>query len=211
LKIKRVQLGLISDYRFFYGLSWRQIMIRRLLVIAFTLSLAACETHNVNRDYDPSRDYTAYRDWTWSQPAVSYKPDDPRLKSDLTEQRIRDAVSAQLDQRGLRPAPNSGSADLKVHAYLITDERQGQMVRSDPYWGGPWGYWGPWGGGYTQSQTFTYRVTTLQLDLLDSRDGKLVWRGSTELSADQQAATPAQRSAAINEAIRNILAQYPPR
>ncbi|GGL96167.1 DUF4136 domain-containing protein [Pseudomonas asuensis] len=187
-------------------------MIRRLLVIAFTLALTACETNTVNRDYDPGRDYAAYRNWTWAQPAVSYKPEDPRLKSDLTDQRIKDAVSGQLDQRGLRPATVNGPADLQVRAYLITDERHGQTMRTDPYWGSPWGYWGPWGsGGYTQTQTFTYQVTTLQIDLLDRRDGKLVWRGSTELSSDQTADTPAQRTTAINTAISKILAQYPPR
>ncbi|TWI54390.1 uncharacterized protein DUF4136 [Pseudomonas duriflava] len=188
-------------------------MIRRLLLLTALLStLTACQVNTVNRDYDPTRDFGAYRSWTWAQPALEYKPDDPRLKSDLTEQRIRDAISSQLDQHGLRPAQPGTRADLQVRSYLIVDQRQGQMMRTDPYWGGgPWGYWGPWGGGYTQTQTYTYSVTTLQIDLLDGRDGKLVWRGSAEADSGLNADIPSQRAAALSATIRKILAQYPPR
>ncbi|EPN63320.1 lipoprotein, partial [Pseudomonas syringae pv. actinidiae ICMP 18807] len=35
---------------------------------------------------------------------MQYQPDDPRLRSDLTEQRIRQSIGEQLDQRGLRMA-----------------------------------------------------------------------------------------------------------
>ncbi|HCW0905500.1 TPA: DUF4136 domain-containing protein, partial [Pseudomonas aeruginosa] len=79
-------------------------MIRRILLLGLLLSLAACETTQLDRDFDSSRDFAAYRSWSWSQPAFEYRPDDPRIKSDLTEQRIREAVAQQLDQRGLRPA-----------------------------------------------------------------------------------------------------------
>ena len=57
----------------------------------------------MQRDFDPTRDFSAYRAWSWKEPALQYRPDDPRIQSDLTEQRIRDAIAEQLDQRGLRP------------------------------------------------------------------------------------------------------------
>ena len=87
-------------------------MFRRTLLLSTTLLLTACQNYNVNRDYDSTRDFGAYRSWSWKEPALQYSPDDPRIKSDLTEQRILDAVSQQLDQRGLRPAAN-GKADYK--------------------------------------------------------------------------------------------------
>jgi hypothetical protein len=52
---------------------------------------------------------------------------------------------------------------------------------------------------------------TVQLDLLDGRDGKLVWRASEERLMDDQGATPAQRSAAFGRLINELLTRYPPR
>lgn len=66
--------------------------------------LSACETNPLDHDFDATRDFRAYRSWSWKEPGVQYRPDDPRIKSDLTEQRIRQAVSDPLDQYGLRMA-----------------------------------------------------------------------------------------------------------
>lgn len=79
-------------------------MFRPLALLALAALLSACAANQVNHDFDASRDFAAYRSWSFKEPALQYRPDDPRIKSDLTEQRIRQAVSDQLDQRGLRPA-----------------------------------------------------------------------------------------------------------
>ena len=96
-------------------------MLARLCLTSLLLLLAACQNTSVNRDYDSSRDFGAYRSWSWQEPALQYRPDDPRLRSDLTEQRVRDALSEQLEQRGLRAAALGAGADLKVQAWLIVD------------------------------------------------------------------------------------------
>ena len=101
--------------------------MRLHLLLLSTLLLSACQTAQLNRDFDPNRDFAAYRSWSWQEPAVQYRPDDPRINSDLTEQRLRTAVSEQLDQHGLRPAPGNTPADLKVQAWLIVDNRQQQI------------------------------------------------------------------------------------
>ncbi len=49
-------------------------MIRRILLLGLLLSLAACETTQLDRDFDSSRDFAAYRSWSWSQPAFEYRP-----------------------------------------------------------------------------------------------------------------------------------------
>src|SRR5471032_3531507 len=102
-------------------------MLRRIAALAVVVLLGGCQTSQVNHDFDASRDFGAYRSWSWKEPALQYRPDDPRIKSDITEQRIRQAVGEQLDQRGLRPAIAGGKADVKVQAYLIVDNRQQQV------------------------------------------------------------------------------------
>ncbi|MFR0674347.1 DUF4136 domain-containing protein [Enterobacterales bacterium AW_CKDN230030176-1A_HGKHYDSX7] len=186
-------------------------MIARVALLSFMLLLGACAAGNVSRDFDAGRDFAAYRTWAWQRPALEYRPDDPRIKSDLTEQRIREAIGSQLDQRGLRPAQAGVPADMTVRAYLVVEDRQ-QLV-SNNYGGGWGGYWGGYWGGpmYNETRSVDYKVATLQIDLFDGRDGKLVWRGSAEHVVDESASGPQVRSQAIQKEVEQIMAQYPPR
>lgn len=180
----------------------------RHLIILACLLLCACQQIQVQSDFDTRRDFSAYRSWSWKTPALQYRPDDPRLRSDLTEQRVREAIAAQLDQHGLRPA--QGAPDLLVQAWLILDQRQEQYTNlyAAPMIGG-WG--APWGPAYGETRTLDYQVITLQIDLFDARDGKLVWRGSAEQLAETGNPPPAARAAAIRRIVAKVLEQYPPR
>ncbi|WP_028241293.1 DUF4136 domain-containing protein [Stutzerimonas azotifigens] len=183
-------------------------MIQRLFLLPALLLLAACQTVQLERDFDPNRDFSGYRQWSWRDPAVRYQPEDPRLQSDLTEQRVREAVDGQLEQRGLRPAPAGSQGDLQVQAWLMVDKREQQMVTHYGSMWGPWsGYWGP---GYTEARTVEYQVGTLQVDLYDARDGKLVWRGSASQVLPSGSPGPQERATAIRETVAKVLSQYPP-
>ena len=184
-------------------------MFRRIATLAFVVLLGGCQTSQVNHDFDASRDFGAYRNWAWKDPGLQYRPDDPRIKSDLTEQRIRQAVTEQLDQRGLRPAAPGTKADLNVQAYLIVEERQQQVTTNyGGAWGGPWnGYWGA--PMYNETRNITYKVATIQIDLLDGKDGKLVWRGSDEQML-ASSPNPQERDKAIRTTVNRILSSYPP-
>jgi hypothetical protein len=76
-------------------------------------------------------------------------------------------------------------------------------------YGGPWyGYWG--GPMYNETRNISYKVATIQIDLLDGKDGKLVWRGSDEQTLSRTP-NPQDRSNKIHETVGRILANYPPR
>jgi Domain of unknown function (DUF4136) len=187
-------------------------MFRRIAVLSFALLLSACETARVNHDFDATRDFGAYRSWSWKEPGLQYRPDDPRVKSDLTEQRIRQSVTDLLDQRGLRMAPPGAKPDVTIQAYLIVEDRQ-QLVSTSYGGGGPWGGWrgGYWGGaGLTETRNVDYKVSTLQIDMLDGKDGKLVWRGSSEQTLNTGQTTPLERDTAIRQTVAKVLEQYPP-
>ncbi|MCQ4346127.1 DUF4136 domain-containing protein [Pseudomonas stutzeri] len=186
-------------------------MFRRPFLIVALLGLAACQSIQLDQDYDPQRDFAVLRTWSWLEPAVQYRPDDPRLISDLTEQRLRQAVARQLEQRGLHQAPPGAAADVRVQAFLIVDQRQQQVAtyyggglladRHDRLWASP---------GVAEVRTLDYRVGTLQLDFLD-REGRLVWRGSGTQTLRRAPGSPQERAAALHETVARILEQYPPR
>lgn len=184
-------------------------MFARLTLFCVAVLLSACQTPRPNADFDASRDFAGYRTWAWKDPALQYRPDDPRIRSDLTEQRVRQAVAEQLDQRGLRQAPAGAKADLNVQAWLIVDNRQQQIMTQTPVWGG---YWGGWGAPiYSESRSVDYKVATVQIDLLDGHDGKLVWRASEERLDNSAEAGPQQRNETIQKAVAQVLSSYPPR
>lgn len=183
-----------------------------LLLLLLLLMLSACQTPQLQRDFDPNRDFAAYHSWRWQEPAVQYKPDDPRINSDLTSQRIRAAVSEQLEQRGLREATANTPSDLTVQVWLIVDNRQQQVsTQVGGSWGDPWGG-GFWGGPrYVETRNLDYQTGTLQIDLLDGADGKLVWRGSAEQVLRNRQPSPSEREASIRSTVSKVLSQYPPR
>jgi hypothetical protein len=97
-----------------------------------------------------------------------------------------------------------------VQTYLIVEDRQQQVTTNyGGAWGNPWnGYWG--GPMYNETRNISYKVATIQVDLLDGKDGKLVWRGSDEQILSRTP-NPSDRSTAIQDTVRKILANYPPR
>ena len=186
-------------------------MLHRPFLLAALLLLAACQTMQLDSDYDPEHDFSRLQSWAWREPSVQYRPDDPRLNSDLTAQRLREAVGQQLEQRGLRHSADAQAADFLVQAFLIVDNRQQQVstFHAGTYAGDRWGGMWAWPG-YTEVRTLEYQVGTLQLDFLD-RDGRLIWRGSAAQILREGHRSPAERSRAIHDTVAKILAQYPPR
>lgn len=197
-------------------------MLRRIALLGLALLLSACQSMQVTHDYNPSVDFAQFQTWAWKEPAVRFVPNNPMLNSDLTQQRITQAVAYQLDQRGLRQVTPASKANLWVQTYVIVAERQEQVVTNYGYgyggpWGGPWGgYWGgPWEGYwgapmYDETRSINYKVGTLQIDLIDATTDKLVWRGSAEQVVDNDV-SPEKRRAQIFEAVGKILSDYPPK
>lgn len=185
-------------------------MSRLLLIPLLALCLAACQSPRTATDYDPARNFAAYSHWSWQDPAVRYRPEDPRVQGDLTDQRIRDAVAQALDQRGLRPATATAPANLRVQAWLVVDQRQEQMIT---HYGGTWGY--PWRSaywgypGFAESRTIDYQVATLQVDLYDAGDGKLVWRGASSWVVSDPGG-PLARGEQFQRKAAEALTGYPP-
>ena len=62
---------------------------------------------------------------------------------------------------------------------------------------------------YNETRNITYKVATLQIDLLDGKDGKLVWRGSDEHMMGSTP-NPQDRNNAIRTTVTHILSSYPP-
>jgi len=174
----------------------------RIAVLA--LLLAACSSVQVSTDYDPGTDFTVLKTYAWLARKAG-ATGDPRTDSTLLNERIRNAVEAQLAERGFEKVA-SARADFLV-AYHTGVQRKidvDTVYRGYGYGAGNWG----WGAGH-DTMVYEYDQGTLLLDFLDPKAHRLLWRGSASAVVSEHS-KPEERTALINEAVAKLLDRFPP-
>jgi hypothetical protein len=182
-------------------------MKKRLGVVILTALLgSACSGISVNQDFNPAVNFSSLQTWDW----MEMESGATGVENALTDQRVRAAVEAGLQGKGLRKA-GSGDPDFRVAYRIVTEDRVTYETVHD-YWGPGWGYRGIYGTGTTSSRTYAreYTMGTLLIGFFDVDAHELVWIGSAEAKVDQTR-DPEQRQKRIQEAVDKVLAQFPPR
>jgi len=167
-------------------------MSRRTWLI-LGLLVGGCSGPEISRDYDPKQDFSKWKTWGWAPmtPQVD-GPTDPLAVSSLAQERIHHAVEREMVLKGYSKV-GAESADFWVQHYAV----QSQRVRVDP--GYDWGY----------NDVSTYAEGTIIVDFVNPKDKRMVWRGTASDVIDPDL-TPAEREQRIQEAIHEILAEFPP-
>jgi hypothetical protein len=177
----------------------------RTLLLFLTVSVAgACASIEVNHEADPEADFGAYGTYDW-MPAESRRVD-LRARDPLDEQRLRDAIEAELRDKGLRKV-DSGEPDILIGYLLVLEDgmdSQTMYVQSDPDW-----RYRTYGPATTTTRTTDFTMGTLIIDVHDVEEKALVWRGVAEGQVDQTQ-DPEKRRARINKAVQKILEEFPP-
>ena len=185
--------------------------MRRLMFVAaaLTLALSACASIDVTTDFDPETDFARLRTFAWMEGSGG-GAGDPRVSGDLMDQRFRRAIESELVSKGMQKA-TSGRPDVFVGYQVALDDQIDYQTISTSY-GSGWGYRGVYGGGMVSSQTVAraYTVGTLVIDVFDAARRELVWRGAGEGRVDA-ARNPQERQERINEAVTQILEDFPVR
>ena len=172
---------------------------------------AACSSVRTQYDFDPTADFSAWRSFAWFPPG-SVPSGDPRLDNPLLLGRIESAVNEKLQARGFVLLQDR-EPDFWVQIHLSTEQRLDVRTMNTGYVGGPRGAgWrgGGWAGtGWTETRVEQYEEGTLVIDFVDAARRRLVWRGSgtRRLARNIQPDRVTQR---VNEAVEEILAQFPP-
>ena len=168
-----------------------------LFFIGFTISCASI--YGVQHDYDKQVNFANLKTYGWMP-----IPDKADIDS-LNVQRVKNAVNAEMKAKGLMMT--SDNPDFLIAEHLgkkdkvqVTDWGYGYGPHGG-YWGG---YWGP--GGVS---TYEYEEGSLILDFVDAKSKKMIWRGVAKAQIDS-ADTPEKREKLINEAVNEILKNYPP-
>ncbi|WP_114240841.1 hypothetical protein [Dyella sp. C9] len=161
----------------------------RLLLITFSLVLAACAT-NVSIT-------NQWRDTAWPGPPATHVVVVGISRSDTMRHVFEDTFAQQLQAAGVQasasytqiPAGSSGGVQLRdlvknsgAQAVLVTRvqrvEQKVNVTSSGPMYGG---FWGWYGGAWASTPDVTqYDVVTLETSVWDARSEKLVWTVTTQ-------------------------------
>jgi hypothetical protein len=183
--------------------------MKKLSLLAIALLLAVAQNafgQDVRYNFDQSTDFSKFKTYKW----VELK--DAAQVNDITDKQIRDGIDAQLAAKGLTKT-DSDSADLFVgYQAAVSQEKEFTSYSTD------WGYGAGWGRGWygsgmgsttTTGQTSTIYIGQLAVDMYDSANKDLVWRGLASKTLDAKA-KPDKQQKNLTKALTKLFKNYPP-
>lgn len=188
----------------------RAVVARAVVALAGALLMAGCATTsapNSRIDYDKKADFSVYRTFGFPKETGT----DRGGYSTLVTSYFKSAVSTAMEARGYKYSEDH--PDLLVNFYMNTRERT--ETRSQPnatlgygYYGYRYGLYNAWPM-YDEDRTVTYKVGTINLDIVDAEKKQLVWEGISEGRVSEEAM--ANPKVTVNAVVTELMRQYPGR
>ncbi len=180
--------------------------------LAFVFLLASC-TSTAHIEKDDSVDFSQYRSFAWLDKDGEGRDDKDR-KNDLTEERIKQAVKAELEKTsGWREVKNRPDVVL---SYDVLVER-GTKESTNPVYSRPFSrmvynpYTRRYSTIYYPSQFVGYerderaiREGTVTISMIDTKTDKVVWQGWTTDEVNNRNLTTRE----IQVAVRSIFKKF---
>jgi hypothetical protein len=170
------------------------------MLLAATV-VGACSRFTVETKYDRTVNFTPLHTYAW-RPGPPLSTGDPRVDDFVLDQRVRGAIERVLAKKGFRQAAEGAKPDFFVGYYVAL--RQNTRAQSSER------LYGSSGWGWSHPDTYEYDEGTLQIDIVDSTNSKLLWRGAGVAVVDPSA-SPETRAKRINAAVAQILSKFPPK
>lgn len=183
-----------------------QDRVVRCLIVGCLLLLAACATGpKISSVVDPQADFARYRSFAFYAPLAI----ESKGYATATSEAVKAAARREMEARGYRYDPSAPDLWVNLGAYL----QEKVQVTSTPDMAYD-SYYSYRGGGYFVSPYWhehttvrTYTEGTLNIDLVDVAQRRLVWEGLAVGTVHKL--TPAERAAKIDSVMAGIFAQFP--
>ncbi len=179
----------------------------RSVALVGVLALSACSTLPVTTDSNPNASVSSCRSYQFAEEHVA-TPGQPAgaYANPLNSDRLRAAIAANLQSRGILPAAEHRAADCIV-GYAI-----GSRVVADPYasLGVGFGY-GGWGrrgfGGFGYDWPYVRDEGRITVDLFDARTHQAIWHAAVNQNVTELTGPNAELK--INAAAAAIFGKFP--
>jgi hypothetical protein len=180
-----------------------------ITALAALALLTACSSGpDIKADYDPSVDFSGYRTYNFYKPMGIENPN----YSSILGQMFRDAIGREMDKRGY---VMSNDPDLMINVSARLDDKTKVTTYNDPMYGGGYygyrrGFYDPWYGyGYgTQTHVSQYTEGTVNIDMVDARQKRMVWEGVAVGRVDEEKTNEEVRQA-IDSGVAEMFSSYP--
>ncbi|HEY2544832.1 MAG TPA: DUF4136 domain-containing protein [Candidatus Acidoferrum sp.] len=168
-----------------------------VLIGMMFLFASKASAQQVKTDFDRSANFAQYKTYSWER---------VKTKDPLDVDRIKSAVNAVLSAKGWNQVPSGG--DVSIIAVEMTQDQQTLNTFYDGF-GGGWGWRRFGGGGFGEATTTTdtYMVGTLVVDLFDTKNKQLLWRGS---SSDTLSNNSDKNIKNLDKGVQKMFKNFPP-
>ena len=174
--------------------------------------VAGCATNrppDARIDYDKKADFSVYRTFGFPKETGT----DRGGYSTLVTKYFKSSVTTAMEARGYKYTEEH--PDLLVNFYMNTTERTEMDTQPNISPGYGYGYYGYRAGLYNswpmydQDRTVTYKVGTINVDIVDAEKKQLIWEGVSEGRVSKEAM--ANPKVTINAVVTELMRQYPGR
>ena len=172
------------------------------------LTLGSAWAQDVRYNFDKNTNFGNFKTYKW----VVMKDATPI--NDIFDKQIKEAIDTELAAKGLTKT-DGDTADLFVgYQGAVGEEKQFTSYNSS--WGYGGGYYGRgwYGGGpsssFSSGQTSTIYIGQVAVDMYDSANKDLVWRGVASKTIDAKA-KPEKQQKNLTKAMAKLFKNYPPK
>jgi hypothetical protein len=183
---------------------FKQHTPRNLLVLIICwLSISCSQTIQTEYDYRPEVDFSQFSQY-------SFLPFASQGSETIDQSRIKQALSQALSAKGLQAVPED-QADVLIAYHVFTETKQKQRLTST---GGNYYYGRRYYGqsinmGTTVIEQIDYKLGHLVVDFISPDERKVLYHAEAAAQVGD-VKTPQQRTKLIQQAVDEMLAQYPP-
>jgi hypothetical protein len=166
---------------------------------------AATRAPNTRVDYDKKADFSVYRTFGFPKETGT----DRGGYSTLVTSYFKSSITTAMEARGYKYAEER--PDLLVNFFMNTRERT--ELRPGPSMSSAFGYYGYRRGlydawpMYDDDRTVTYKIGTVNVDIVDAEKKQLIWEGVSEGRMSNEAM--ANPRVTVNAVVTELLRQYP--
>src|SRR5580693_1122992 len=177
----------------------KTIYLSAAFLFSLILITSCGPTLTVTYDYDHTANFSQYKTFRIVKLEQQYQ-----ALSQLNQNRIINAVQAQMIAKGFTPSDN---ADLLVNITSILKNQKELVANSYGYGGGYRPY--AWGGGNmsTTVNVQNYTAGSLIIEVATSSGNKLLWEGIGNQDIDAPSNNPDKTVPAI---VQKVMASFPP-
>jgi hypothetical protein len=178
--------------------------MKNCIVLLTIFFISACSSgKKVSYSVDTSVDFSLFRSYSFTD--FNVHNDSTLLGYEEVLTQITEAIDKEMTKRGFTKAEDN--IDLLVNIGVVIEERiqtrETDVKDARRYYGTRNYHWES-----SEIETGRYKVGTLNMNMQDTKDNKMIWNASTERVMNKKF-NPDKSRKVVNDAVESIFEKFP--